>query len=40
LPGTTDLPAGKKIYGLLEARAAYTPAAQEVITVSLEIEPQ
>jgi hypothetical protein len=40
LAGATDLAAGKKIYGLLEARAAYTPAAQEVLTVSLEIEPQ
>lgn len=40
LPGTSDLPAGKKIYGLLEARGAYTPASGEVFTVYLEIEPQ
>lgn len=31
------LAAGQTIYGLLEARAAYTPAAQEVFTVDLEI---
>lgn len=40
LPGTNDTTTSKKIYGLLEARGAYTPAAQEVFTVSLEIEPQ
>lgn len=30
-------PAGVAIYGLLEARAAYTPASAEVFTVALEI---
>jgi hypothetical protein len=34
LPGTNDTTTSKKIYGLLEARGAYTPAAQEVFTVS------
>lgn len=28
-----------KIYGLLEARAAYTPGSEETFTPSLEIEP-
>lgn len=32
VPGGTD----KTIYGLLEARAAYTPGAQEVFTIYLE----
>lgn len=32
-----DLASGSTIYGLLEARAAYTPAAQEVFTCELEI---
>lgn len=31
------LTSGQTIYGLLEARAAYTPVAQEVFTVELEI---
>ena len=35
-PLTVVLPTGTIIYGLLEARAAYTPAAQEVFTVILE----
>ncbi len=30
------LPAGKTIYSLLEARAAYTPAAGETFTLTLE----
>ena len=30
------LPAGTTIYALLEARAAYTPAANEVFTLTLE----
>lgn len=37
---TTEIncfPAGVAIYGLLEARAAYTPASAEVFTVALEI---
>jgi hypothetical protein len=29
-----------RLFGLLEARAAYTPAANEVFTVTLEIVPQ
>lgn len=28
-----------KLYGLLEARAAYSPASEEVFTVTLEVEP-
>jgi hypothetical protein len=40
LPGTSDLASAKKIYGLVEARGAYTPVSGEVITVALEIEPQ
>lgn len=32
-----QLASGQVIYGLLEARAAYTPAAQEQFTVSLEV---
>ena len=30
------LPAGKTIYSLIEARAAYTPSASEVFTLTLE----
>ncbi len=33
-----DLESGRKIYGLLEAEAAYVPASGEVFTVTLEIE--
>lgn len=33
LPGGQDV----TIYGLVEARAAYTPGAQEIITVNLEV---
>lgn len=32
------LVSGTTIYGLLEARAAYSPASEEVFTVTLEIE--
>jgi hypothetical protein len=32
------LASGQTIYGLIEARAAYTPTAQEVFTVDLEIQ--
>lgn len=32
------LASGQTIYGLIEARAAYTPSAQEVFTVDLEIQ--
>lgn len=32
-----DLSSGQVIYGLLEARGAYTPAAQEVFTLTLEV---
>lgn len=31
------LPSGQVIYGLLEARAAFTPTAQSVFTVDLEV---
>lgn len=34
-----DLVKGKKIYGLLEAEAAYQPTSGEQFTVTLEIEP-
>jgi hypothetical protein len=34
--GLIRLPAGATVYALLEARAAYTPAAQEVFTITLE----
>jgi hypothetical protein len=40
LTGTKGLASEVKIYGLLEARGAYTPGNAEVFTVSLEIEPQ
>jgi hypothetical protein len=40
LTGTKGIASEVKIYGLLEARAAYTPGSAEVFTVSLEIEPQ
>lgn len=32
-----DLPSGTVLFGLLEARAAYTPANAEVFTVTLEV---
>jgi len=32
-----DLPSGTVLFGLLEARAAYTPASGEVFTVDLEV---
>jgi hypothetical protein len=39
---TTDMlyrsDSNNKIYGLLEARAAYTPTSAEVFTVVLEVE--
>jgi hypothetical protein len=34
---TFSLASGQTVYGLLEARAAYTPASAEVLTVELEI---
>lgn len=40
LAGVNDTTTSKKIYGLLEARAAYTPASAEVITVYLETAPE
>lgn len=40
LTGTKGIASEVKIYGLLEARGAYTPGNAEVITVSLELEPQ
>jgi hypothetical protein len=40
LTGTKGIASEVKIYGLLEARGAYTPGNAEVFTVSLEIEPQ
>lgn len=33
-----SLASGGRLYGLLEARGAYTPASAEVFTVTLEIE--
>src|SRR5262249_15384086 len=34
--GLIRLPAGATVYALIEARAAYTPAASEVFTLTLE----
>lgn len=34
---TFELPDGIQLFGLLEARAAYTPVASEVFTVELEV---
>jgi len=39
-PITVDLASGTTVYGLLEARGAYTPTAQEVFTVTLEVEQE
>jgi len=39
-PVTVDLSSGTTVYGLLEARGAYTPTAQEVFTVTLEVEQE
>lgn len=39
-PVTVDLASGTTIYGLLEARGAYAPTAQEVFTVTLEVEQE
>jgi hypothetical protein len=36
-PLNVSVPAGQIIYGLLEARGAYTPASAEVFTVTLEV---
>lgn len=36
-PIAVDLSSGQTIYGLLEARAAYTPASSEVFTVDLTV---
>lgn len=39
-PITVDLSSGTTIYGLLEARGAYAPTAQEVFTITLEVEQE
>ena len=39
-PVTVDLASGITIYGLLEARGAYAPTAQEVFTITLEVEQE
>ena len=39
-PVTVDLASGTTIYGLLEARGAYAPTAQEVFTITLEVEQE
>lgn len=36
-PMTLTIPSGTTLYGLLEARGAYTPASAEVITAVLEV---
>jgi hypothetical protein len=39
-PVTVDLPSGNDIYGLLESVGVTTPIAQEVFTVTLEVEQE